>query len=83
MAVQPMSVGVWQPTPPGHDVRVAIACGKCQGQIPLFSQLLDGVCDLFVDFDYVTRAVNKYSEPFGIGVSGLRPEPRAETQGRI
>ena len=57
--------------------------GKSQGRIPLFSQLLDGVCDLCVDFDYVTRAVNKYSEPFGIGVSGLRPELRAETQGRI
>ena len=68
MAVQPMSIGVQQPTPPGRDVRVAVACGKSQGQIPLFSQLLDGVRDLFVDFEYATNAVNKCSEPFGIGV---------------
>ena len=81
MAVQPMSVGVWQPTPFGHDVRVAAACGKCQGQIPLFSQLLDGVRDLFVDFEYATNVVNKCSKPFGIGVPGLRPEPRSKTHG--
>ena len=81
MAVQPMSVSVRQPMPPGHDVRVAAACGKCQGQIPLFSQLLDGVHDLFVDFEYATNAMNKCSEPFGVGVPGLKPEPRSETQG--
>ena len=68
MVVQPMSVGVRQTTPLGHGVRVAAACGKSQGQIPLFSQLFDGVCDLFVDFKYATNAVNKCSEPFGIGV---------------
>ena len=82
MAVQPMSVSLWQTTPPGHGVRVAAAYGKSQGQIPLFSQLFDGVRDLFVDFEYATNTVNKCSEPFGIGVSGLIPEPGSETQGR-
>ena len=81
MAVQPMSASVRQPTPPSHDVRVAAACGKSQGQIPLFSQLFDGVRDLFVDFKYATNAVNNCSEPFGIEVPGLRLEPRSETQG--
>ena len=81
MVVQPLSVGVWQPTPPVHGVRVAIVCGKSQGQIPLFSQLFDGVRDLFVDFEYATNAMNKCSKPFGIGVPGLRPEPGSETQG--
>ena len=82
MAVQPMSVGVRQPTPPGHGVRVAAACGKSQGQIPLFSQLFDGVWDLFIDLEYTTNVVNEYSEPFGIGVPSLRPEPGFETQGQ-
>ena len=53
-----MSAEVRQPTPVGHDARVASACGKSQGRIPLFSQLRDGVCDLFVDFEYVTSALN-------------------------
>ena len=82
MAVQPMSVGVRQTTPPGHGVRVAAACGKSQGQIPLFSQLFDGVRDLFVDVEYATNALNKCSKPFGFGVPGLRPEPGSKTQGR-
>ena len=82
MVVQPMSVGVRQPTLPGHGVRVAAACGKSQGQIPLFSQLFDGVRDLFVDVEYATNAVNKCSEPFGIVVPSLRPELGSETQGR-
>ena len=82
-AAQRMSADVWQPTPPVHDARVSLACGKSQGRIPLFSQLLDGVRDLFVDFEYATSAVNKCSEPSGIGVSGLRLEPSAETQGQI
>ena len=81
MAVHPMSTGVQQPTPLDHGARVAIACGTSQGRIPLFSQLLDGVCDLFVDFEYATSVVNKCFEPFGIGVPGLRPEPRAEMHG--
>ena len=81
MAVQPMSVGVRQPMLPGHSVRVAAACGKSRGQIPLFSQLFDGVRDLFVDVEYTTNAVNKCSEPFGIGGPGLRPEPGSEMQG--
>ena len=82
MAVQPMNVSVRQPTLPSHGVRVAAACGKSQGQIPLFSQLFDGVRDLFVDVEYATNAVKKCSEPFGFGVPGLRPEPGSETQGR-
>ena len=73
---------MWQPKPPGHGPRVAAACGKSQGRIPLFSQMRDGVRDLFVDFECVTSAVNECSEPFGIGAPGLRPEPRAEMQGR-
>ena len=81
MAAQPMSADVRQPTPPCHDTRVATAYGKFQGRIPLFSQLLDGVRDLFVDFEYATSAMNKCFEPFGIGVYGLRPDPGAETQG--
>ena len=81
MAAQPMSTDVQQPTPPCHDVRVAVAYCKFQGRIPLFSQLLDGVRDLFVDFEYVTSAVNECFESVGIGVTGLRPEPRAEMQG--
>ena len=75
-AAQPMSTEVQQPTHLGHNARAASMCGKSQGRIPLFSQLRDGVCDLFVDFKYVTSAMNKCSEPFGIGVSDLRPEPR-------
>ena len=71
-----------QPTLLGHGVRVAAACGKSQGQIPLFSQLFDGVHDSFVDVEYATNAVNKCSEPFGIGVPSLKPEPGSETQGR-
>ena len=82
MANQPMSTDVRQPTPPCHDARVGAAYGKFQGRIPLFSQLLDGVRDLSVDFEYVTSAVNKCSESVGIGVPGVRPEPRAEMQGR-
>ena len=82
IAGQPMSAEVRQPKPPGHSARVAAACGKSQGRIPLFSQMRDGVRDLFVDFEYVTSAVNECSEPVGIGVPGLRPEPRAEMQGR-
>ena len=58
MAVQPMSVGAPQTTPFGHGARVATVCGKSQGQFPLFSQLRDGVCDLFVDFEYATSALN-------------------------
>ena len=81
MAGQPMSAEVRQPTPPGHSARVAAACGKSQGRIPLFSQMLDGVRDLFVDFEYARSAVNECSEPVGIGVPGLRPECRAQTQG--
>ena len=42
-----------QPTPLGHKARVATVCGKSQDRITLFSQMLDGVCDLFVDFEYV------------------------------
>ena len=71
-----------QPTPPAHDARVASECGKSQGQIPLSSQLLDGICVLFVNFKYATSAVNKFFEPFGIGDPGLRLEPRVETQAR-
>ena len=82
MANQPMSTDVWQPMPLCHDARVGAAYGKFQVQIPLSSQLLDGVRDLFVDFEYVTSSVNKCSESVGIGVPGLRPEPRAEMQGR-
>ena len=44
--------------------------------------MLDGVRDLFVDFEYVTSVVNECFEPVGIGVLGLRPEPKAETQER-
>ena len=82
MVGQPMSAEVQQPTPPGHGARVATAFGKSQGRIPLFSQMIDGIRDLFVDFEYVRSAVNECSELVGIGVPGLRPEPRAETQGR-
>ena len=53
-----MSADVWQPAPPCHDARVAATYGKVQGRIPLSSQLLDGVGDLFVDFEYATSAVN-------------------------
>ena len=49
--------------------------GKPQGRIPLFSPMLDGVRDLFVDFEYVTSAMNECSKPIGIGVPGLRLEP--------
>ena len=82
MSGQKISGEVRQPALPGHGARVAAACGKSQGRIPLFSQMRDDVRDLFVDFEYVTSAVNECSEPVGIGVPGLRPEPRAETQGR-
>ena len=82
MANQPMSTDVRQPTPPCHDAKVGAAYGKFQVRIPLFSQLLDGVRDLSVDFEYVTSAVNECSESVGIGVPGVRPEPRAEMQGR-
>ena len=83
MVVQPISAGVQQPTPPSHGARVIAACVKSHGRILLFSHLLDGVRDLFVDFEYATSAVNKCFEPFGIGVPGLRSEPRDETQGGI
>ena len=82
MANQPMSTDVRQPTPPCHDASVGAAYGKFQVRIPLFSRLLDGVRDLFVDFEYVTSAANECSESVGIGVLGVRPEPRAEMQGR-
>ena len=71
-----------QPTPPGHSTRVVVACGKSQGQIALFSQMLDGVHNLFVNFEYTTSAVDKCSKPVGIGVLGLKPKHRAEMQGR-
>ena len=82
VANQPMSTDVWQPMPLCHDTRVGAAYGKFQVQIPLSSQLLDGVRDLFVDFEYVTSSVNECSESVGIGVPGLTAEPRAEMQGR-
>ena len=62
MVVQPISAGMQQPTPPGHGARVVAACVKSHGRIPLFSHLLDGVRDLFADFEYATSAVNKYCE---------------------
>ena len=77
MANQPMSTDVRQPTPPCHDARVGAAYGKFQVRIPLFSRLLDGVRDLFVDFEYVTSAVNECSEPVGIGVPGVRPDRKS------
>ena len=77
-----MSTNVWQPTPPCHDASVGAAYGKFQVGIPLFPQLLDGVRDLFVDVEYVTSAMNECSKSVGIGVLGVRPEPRAELQGR-
>ena len=82
MAAQPMSANVRQPTPPCHNARVVAAYGKFQGGIAVFSQLLDGVQDLFVDFEHATSAMNKCSEPFGIGVPGLSPKPMAETEAR-
>ena len=81
MAAQLMSADVQQPTPLGHGGKVATACDKSHGRIPLLSHLLDGSRDLFVDFEYATRAMNKCSEPLEIGVLGLTPEPRAETHG--
>ena len=59
MANQAMSSDVWQPTPPCHDARVGAAHGKFQVRIPLFSQLLDGVRDLSVDFEYVTKCCER------------------------
>ena len=82
MAAQPMNADVRQPTPLVTTPELLQRVVSLRIDFLLSSQLLDGVRDLFVDFEYATIAVNKCSEPFEIKVPSLRLEPRAEMQGR-